>query len=118
MRDMAADVFGETRVDIVEQILPIEERPHFPHGLIADAGDDPADIVELGIDRQSFGAPIVAGARELGTDGVAFSGARVGIAHDVGGSWIVRHIVDTGTHIDDRRKGRVRRHIGDALPSI
>ncbi len=43
--DMAADVDGELRIDFVEDVLAVEQRPHFADCLIAHPGDDAADVV-------------------------------------------------------------------------
>ena len=48
---MAADVSGELRVDLVQHVLAVVERPHLADRFIADAGDDAADLVEHGVHR-------------------------------------------------------------------
>ncbi|MNJ00507.1 hypothetical protein D3C73_1598540 [compost metagenome] len=43
--DVCLDILGELRIDLIEHVLPVEERPHFTDGLVADPGDDAAHLV-------------------------------------------------------------------------
>ena len=71
---------AEPRVDLVEHVLAVEERPHLADGLVADAGDDAADVVQHGVDARALGVPVVPRARQLAADGVALAGRRVDVA--------------------------------------
>ena len=51
--DVVADVLGVGRVDLVQHVLAVEERPHLADRLVADAGDDAADVVEDGVDGRA-----------------------------------------------------------------
>ena len=75
--DVAADVLGERGIDLVEHVLPVVERPHLADRLVADAGDDPADVVHDRVDSAALGLPVLAGPRQLETDGEALAGVRV-----------------------------------------
>ena len=43
--------FGEVRVDLVEHVLPVEQRPHLADGFVADARHDAADFFQHRIGR-------------------------------------------------------------------
>ena len=45
-RDVRSDVLRKLRIDLVQHVLAVEQRPHLADGLVADPGDDTFDIVE------------------------------------------------------------------------
>ncbi len=112
---MVPYVFREARIDFVEHILPVEQRPHLANGLVTDPGHDAVNIVQHGIDRQPLGSPIVTSPRKFGTDRVALTGARIDIGHDILRGCFVRQVVDAGANVDDRLERGMRGHIGDPL---
>ncbi len=63
--DVVANVLGELRIDLVEHVLPVEERPHFADRLVADARDDAADIFEDRVGRAALVPPILLTERQL-----------------------------------------------------
>ena len=113
--DVAANVLREARIDLVEHVLAVVERPHLADRLVADAGHHAADVVQHGVHRPPLRLPVRLAARQLGPDGEAL--ARFGIdgGHHVLRGGIVRHVVDAGADIDDRLEHGVTRHVRDAL---
>ncbi len=111
--DMGPDVDGEARIDLVEQILPVIERPHLADRLVADAGDDAADLVEHGIGGAALGVPILRRVGQLEADGEILAARTVG--HRVAMADLVLHVVDAGADVDQRLEHRMGRHVGDAF---
>jgi hypothetical protein len=56
--DVPADVFRKGGIDLVQDGLPVEQRPHLADGLVADPRHDAADLVQHCFDRGAFGAPV------------------------------------------------------------
>ena len=56
--DMARDVGGELRVDLVQHVAAVVERPHLAHGLVADTGDDALDVVQHRVDGFPLVVPV------------------------------------------------------------
>ena len=81
--DVAADILGKRGIDLVEHVLPVVERPHLADRLVADAGDDSTDVVHDRVHSAALGLPVLAGPRQLQTDGEALAGDRVDRRHDV-----------------------------------
>jgi hypothetical protein len=75
--DVMANVLGELRVDLVQHVLAVVQRPHLADGLVADAGDDPGEVVEHRVHRGTLGVPVLAGVGEPGAGRAAL--ARLGI---------------------------------------
>jgi hypothetical protein len=63
--DMPADVFRKGGIDLVQNVLPIEQRPHLANGLIADPCHDAPDLVQYRLDRLALGVPVGLRARQL-----------------------------------------------------
>ena len=57
--DVALDILGEARIDLVEDVLAVPQRPHLADGLVADAGDDAADVVHDGVDGAALVVPVL-----------------------------------------------------------
>jgi len=112
--DVAADVLGEARIDLVQHVLPVEERPHLAHGLVADPGDDAADLVHDRIDGGPLVPPVGLGARQLQPDRERLPAVLV--RERLAVLVLVGHVVDARADADDRPERRVRRHVVDALP--
>ena len=71
--DVPADVLGKARVDLVQHVLAVVERPHLARGLVAHPGDHAADLVHDRIDRGVLVEPVLAGAGRLQADRAAFA---------------------------------------------
>ena len=71
--DVPADVLGKARVDLVQHVLAVVERPHLAHGLVAHPRDHAADLVHDRIDRGVLVEPVLAGAGRLQADRAAFA---------------------------------------------
>jgi hypothetical protein len=76
--DMSADVFRKGGIGLVQNILPVEQRPHLADGLVADPSYDAADLVEDRLDRLAFGVPVGARARQLEGDRADLVGLAAG----------------------------------------
>ena len=51
--DVVTDILREARVDLVQYVLPIEQRPHLANRLVADASDDsPASSSTVSVARR------------------------------------------------------------------
>jgi len=61
--DEPADIFCESGIDLAQNVLAIEQRPHLADGLVTDAGHDTADLVQHRLDRAAFGVPVIRRAR-------------------------------------------------------
>ena len=57
--DVRADVLGEGRLDLRQDVLAVVKRPHLPNGLVTHAGDDTADVVEHGVHGTAFRLPVL-----------------------------------------------------------
>jgi hypothetical protein len=66
--DVAAEVFRKDRIDLVQNVLPVAQRPHLANGLVADPRHDTTDIVKHRLDRGAFGTPVGARAWQLEDD--------------------------------------------------
>ena len=113
--DVLGDVRGERRVDLVQHVLPVEQRPHLADGLVAHPGDHAAGVVEDGVDRVPFGPPVVAGARRARGGGAALGRLLVGVGQQAGGPGLVGQIVDPRADAHHRRERRVRGDVPDLL---
>jgi hypothetical protein len=69
-----ADVFREGGIDLVQNVLPVEQRPHLADGFVADPRHNASDVVEHRLDRGAFGAPVGAGAGQLEGDRANLAG--------------------------------------------
>ena len=98
--DVMADICGELRVDFVEHVLPIEQRPHFTHRFVAHAGDDAADGIQHRIGGAALGPPILLAARQ-------FVGHRMPLAVLLKAQYRpgrrrMLHVVDACANVDQR----------------
>jgi hypothetical protein len=100
------------RIHLVEHILAIEERPHFPDRLIAYPGDNAADGFQNGVGGSALVPPVLLGPGELIRDRLPI--AVLLEAQDVASGGSMLHIVNAGPDIDQRLHHRMLRHILDA----
>ncbi len=111
--DVAVDVVGEARVDLGQHVATVLQRPHLAHRLVADAGDDAADVLQHGVHGGKLVRPV------LRLRGRAVEDRLAPVVLDVGQRVLVRrlerHVVHAGAHVDDRLQRRVRRHVAHAL---
>src|SRR5208282_1982669 len=112
---VVADVGREARVDLVEHVLAVVEGPHLADGLVTDAGDHAAHVVEDGLDGRVLGVPVLLDHRRLAADGAGLAGLVVDISHGRGGPGLVRQVVDPRSHVDDRLERRVGGDVLDLL---
>ena len=111
--DVGFDVLGKARVDLVEDVLAIPERPHLTDSLIADAGDDAADLPHDRINRHALCLPITLSERQLVADGKTLASFLIG-HHPLGG-WLMRHVVNSGANVDRWLQHRM---LGDILHAL
>ena len=109
--DVGADVLGEGGIDVVQDVLPVVERPHLADRLVTHAGDDAAEIVEHAVDRRPLVAPVLLGQGPLGADRAALSGLIIDVRHHGARGLLVRQVVDAGASVDDWLEGGMRRHV-------
>ena len=67
------DVLGEVRIDLVEHVLAVEERPHLADRLVADARDHAADVVKHRVGGAALVLPVLLGVGQLEADGVVLA---------------------------------------------
>ena len=113
--DVRLDVLREARIDLVQHLPAVVERPHLADRLVADADDDAADVVHYRVHGAALVVPVLPLARQLVSDAVGLVGVGVNIGHDLAGRVLVCHVVDAGADVDDRLEGRVGRHVLDPL---
>jgi hypothetical protein len=106
--DVPADVLGEGGIDVVQDVLPVVQRPHLADRLVAHPRDDPAQIVEQAVDRRALVAPVLLGQRSLGADGAALAALVVDVGHHLARGLLVRQVVDAGARVDDRLERGMR----------
>ena len=111
--NMALDVGGEARIDLVQDVLAIPERPHFTHGFIAHAGDDAAHFIHHRVNGLALVGPVLLGARQAVADGEALALFLIGHDFAVGG--LMLHVVYAGPDIDHGLEHGMARHVPDAL---
>ena len=111
--DVLFDVLGKTRVDLVKDILAVPQRPHLPNRLIADPGDDAAQVPHDRVDRLALVLPVLGRVGELEPDRRSL--AVLLISHNVAGLGIMRHVVDAGANIDDGLERGVSGDIANPL---
>ena len=104
----------ESGIDLVQNVLAVVQRPHLADGLVADPGYDAADLVQHRFNRRTFGVPIGLRARQLEGEGADLASTAL-VAQRVGKSWIMLHVIDAGSHIDQRPEHRMRGYVFDAL---
>lgn len=109
---MGFDVLRELRVHLVQHVLPVVERPHLAHGLVADAGDDTADLVQHVVGGAALGPPVVLA---VGQANQARCAAVLGHGHQFLVPGLVLHVEDAGAYVDQRLELRMGGHVGDAL---
>jgi hypothetical protein len=56
---VALDVLGEARIDLVEHIGAVVERPHLADRLVAHADHDAADVVHHSVDGAALVVPVL-----------------------------------------------------------
>ena len=113
--DVLADVLGEARVDLVQHVLAVVQRPHLADGLVAHARHDPADVVEHRVDRAALAVPVLLRQRELRADRAALARLLVDVRHRLARRLLVREVVDARAHVDDRLERGMGRDVVDPL---
>ena len=113
--DVGSDVCGEARVDLVQDVLAVVERPHLPNRLVADPRHNATDVIEHRVDSPALGKPVFLRGWKLWPDRAAFPGIRVDERHDVARLVLVRHVVDARPDVHDRLERRMGGHVLDAL---
>jgi hypothetical protein len=73
--DVPADVFRKGGIDLVQDGLPVEQRPHLADGLVPNPRHDAADLVQPCLDRGTFGVTVCARARQLRVTAQTSSGS-------------------------------------------
>ena len=114
--DVVRDVLGERGVDLVQHVLPVEQRPHLADRLITYPGNHAAGVVEDGVDRVPLGPPVVAGARRARGGGARLRRLLVGVGQQVPGAIFAGQVVDPRAHVHHGRERRMRRDVRDLLP--
>ena len=109
--DMIADVLRELRVDFVQHVLPVEQRPHLADGFVADARDHATDVFEHRVRRPALVPPVLLAQGELVVDRMNLGVFLIG--HQVAGGRFMLQVVDAGTDIDQRLERRVRGDVFD-----
>ena len=112
--DVPADVFRKGGIGLVQNILPVEQRPHLADSLVTDPRHDAADVIQHCLDRGAFGVPVGARARQLEGNRADLVGPAA-IAQCIRKSGIVLHVVNARPHIDEGPEHRMRGHVLDAL---
>ena len=110
---MVTDIGRELRVDLVQHVLAVEQRPHLADRLVADPGHDAADVLHDGIGGAPLVPPVLLHFRQLVADGIDL--AVLHARHDVAGRSLVLHVVDAGPNVDDGLEHRMGSDVGDAL---
>jgi hypothetical protein len=111
---VATDVFRKGRIDLIQNVLPVEQRPHLADGLVADPRYDTADVVKHRLDRGAFGVPVGVCARQLEGDRADLA-RFAAVAQRVCKSGVVLHVVDARPDIDEGPEHRMRAYVFDAL---
>ena len=111
--DVPPDIMGELRIHFIQNILAVEQRPHFPHRLIADSSDNPSHVIEHHIGGSAFVPPVLLSTREFVGDRMPFTGLLV--REGISSRRLMLHIVDARTDIDQRLQHRIRGDVLDAL---
>ena len=73
----------EARVDLVQHVLAVVQRPHLADRLVADAGDDAADVVHHGVVGAALVVPVLLRVRQLQPDRAALADLVVDVRHHV-----------------------------------
>ncbi len=113
LADMGFDIAGKLRVDLGQHVLPVEQRPHLAHRLVADAGDDAAHVFQHGIGGAALGPPIPLRIGKRIAYRIDFAVFRD--SHHLARGRVMGHVVDAGADVDQRLEHRMRGHIGDLL---
>jgi hypothetical protein len=103
--DMAGDVLGELRVDLVEDIASVIQRPHLAHGLIAHARDDAANILHDRVDGLPFVMPVLLHFGQAVEDGMAVAVLLIGERR--GMLIVMLHVIHACPYVDDRLHRRM-----------
>ena len=103
--DVVGDVVAEARIDLVQDVAAVIERPHLADGLVADAGHDALDVVHHGVAGGPFVVPVLLLARQPVEDGMTLVVFDIGQRRGV--FVLVLHVVHAGADIDDRLGGGV-----------
>ena len=64
---------GETRIDLVQDVLAVPQRPHLADRLVADARDDAADLGRDGVDGPALVVPVLLLEGQPQADGEALA---------------------------------------------
>ena len=112
--DVPADVFRKGGIDLVQNVLPIEQRPHLANGLVADPCHDAADLVQYRLDRLALGAPVSLRVRQLEGDRTDLV-RLTAVAQRVCKPWVVLHVVDARPNIDEGAEHQMHAHVFDVL---
>src|SRR5689334_12730540 len=108
---MSVHVGGETRINLIQNVPTIVERPHLANRLVAYSRHDTAYVIEHNIDGSTFFLPIFLRIRKLQPDRVAIARLFVNITHSILGSFFMGKIVDSGTNVNRRLQHGMERHI-------
>ena len=112
---VAPDVVGKARVDFVQHVLAVVERPELAHRLVADPDDHAAQIIEGRLDGGALGLPVFPGSRQPVRDQAALAIVVGNVGREIIECRLMRQIVNPGARVDDRLERRVGRNIGDPL---
>ena len=104
--NMIGDVVAKARIDLVQHVAAVIERPHLADGLVADAGHDALDVVHHRVAGGPLVVPVLLLARETIEDGMLLVVLDIGQGRRM--SVFMRHVVHAGADIDDRLEGGMR----------
>jgi hypothetical protein len=96
-----------------QHVLPVIERPHLAHRLVAHPGDDTADRFQHRVSGAPFGPPVILGVGQGISDGIDLAILHHG--HHIARGSIVLHVVNPGADVDQRLELRMRGDILDLL---
>ena len=107
------NVGRECRIDLVQYILAIEQRPHLADGFIPHPRHDAADVIEHGVGGTALVPPVRLRARQLVGDRMALAAILVGQYFAC--RLLMLHVIDVRADFDQRLEGRMSRHVLDAF---
>ena len=113
LADVIANVLRELRIDFVENVLPVEQRPHLADCLVADAGDDAANFLQHRVGGAALVPPVLLRIGQLVADGVDL--AALLASQNRARRRLMLHVVDARPDIDERLEHRMNRDVVDAL---
>ena len=113
LRDVAVDVLCEARVDLVQDLTPVVQRPHLADRLIAHAGYHALDVLEEHVKRIPLVPPVLLGMGQLEQQRIAILALAVTEYILVGG--LVLDVIHARLDVHDRLERRVFGDVLDAL---